>query len=142
MNKEKRLYKTTQQPFKRKKNSVKTHVEFGILPMKKYIMGGNYQEKCFLGWDHLMHCNKKLVRNGQNVFFLYFKKTTTNKQTYVHMGHPVLTKTNNTYNTTTWYYTLNDEKFFLLYWFSVLYTYRMSKMDLETFFEIVSPIIY
>ena len=23
------LYKTTQQPFKRKKNSVKTHVEFG-----------------------------------------------------------------------------------------------------------------
>ena len=45
--KKKRLYKTTKQPFKRKKNSVKTHVEFGILPMKKYIMGGNYQEKCF-----------------------------------------------------------------------------------------------
>ena len=74
MNKEKRLYKTTQQPFKRKKNSVKTHVEFGILPMKKYIMGGNYQEKCFLGWDHLMHCNKKLVRNGQMFFSCTLKK--------------------------------------------------------------------
>ena len=47
-----------------------------------------------------MHCNKKLVRNGQ-MFFSCTLKTTTNKQTYVRMGHPVLTKTNNTYNTTT-----------------------------------------
>ena len=37
-------------------------------------MGGNYQEKCFLGWDHLMHCNKKLVRNGQMFFSCTLKK--------------------------------------------------------------------
>jgi len=48
-----------------------------------------------------MHCNKKLVRNGQMFFSCTLKTTTTNKQTYVRMGHPVLTKTNNTYNTTT-----------------------------------------
>ena len=50
------------------------NLDIGILPMKKYIMGGNYQEKCFLGWDHLMHCNKKLVRNGQMFFSCTLKK--------------------------------------------------------------------